>query len=201
MTAKNILTAKWRHIIMESSKNKEVEIVEKEYDRYDCLRFELFETLIPAMLYKGTEKEKNEFFGFLKQDGKAFIHAMYQTLCEEDNLPYPHEKAEFEVEVIERRGVNILQILLPPYNPNISDILRAYLLFAKCGDSTDTRRYFVIKRFKNGKIFILYANPEWEQLLGEELTEHTGDMEYEYWKLVRTYAKAILLDMKNGILV
>ena len=45
---------------MENSKNTEVEIVEKEYDRYDCLRFELFETLIPAMLYKGNKKEKNE---------------------------------------------------------------------------------------------------------------------------------------------
>ena len=134
--------------------------MEKEYDRYDCLRFELFETLIPAMLYKGTEKDKNEFLGFLKQDGKAFIHDMYQTLCEEDGLPYRHEKAEFEVEVIERGGVNILQILLPPHNPNISDILRAYLLFAKRGDSIGTRRYFVINRFKNRKIFILYANPE-----------------------------------------
>ena len=186
---------------MENSKNTEVEIVEKEYDRYDCLRFELFETLIPAMLYKGTEKEKNEFFGYLKQDGKAFIQDMYQTLCEEDGLSYPHEKAEFEIEIIERGGVNILQILLPPHNPNINDILRAYLLFAKRGDSIDTRRYFVVKRFKNGKIFILYANPQCEQLLGEELTEHIGDMEYEYWKLVRTYAKVILLDMKDEMLV
>lgn len=182
-------------------KNTEVENMGKEHDRYDCLRYELFETLIPVMLYKGTEKEKNEFFGFLKQDGKAFIHAMYQTLCEEDDLPYPHEKADCEVEVFERGGVNILQILLPPHNPNISDILRAYLLFAKRGDSTDTRRYFVIKQFKNGKIFILHTSSECEQLLGEELTEHTGDMEYEYWRLVRTYAKVILLDMKNEILV
>ena len=55
--------------------------METEYDRYDCLRYELFETLIPAMLYKGTEKERDEFFGFLKQDGKVFIHDMYQTLC------------------------------------------------------------------------------------------------------------------------
>ena len=39
----------------------------------------------------------------------------------------------------------------------------------------------MIKRFKDGKIFILYANPECEKLLGEELTEHIGDMEYEYW--------------------
>ncbi len=55
--------------------------MEKDYDGYDCLRYELFETLIPAMLYKGTKKERDEFFGFLKQDGKTFIHDMYQTLC------------------------------------------------------------------------------------------------------------------------
>lgn len=88
------------------------------YDRYDCLRYELFETLIPAMLYKGTEKERDEFFGFLKQDGKTFIHDMYQTLCEDNGLPYPYGKPDFEVRIFERGGVNILQILLPPYNPN-----------------------------------------------------------------------------------
>lgn len=69
------------------------------------------------MLYKGTEKERDEFFGFLKQDGK---------------------------------------------------------------------------------IFILHANPECEKLLGGELTEHTGDTEYEYWRLVRSYAETILLDMREN---
>ncbi len=172
--------------------------MEKEYDGYDCLRYELFETLIPAMLYKGTEKERDEFFGFLKQDRKTFIHDMYQTLCEDDSLPYPYENSDFEVRIFERGGVNILQILLPSYNQNISDILRAYFLFAKSDDSRDTRRYFLIKRFKNGKIFILYANPECEKLLGEELTEHTGDMEYEYWRLVRSYVKTILWDMRGN---
>ncbi len=85
----------------------------KEYDGYDCLRYELLETLIPAMLYKGTEKERDEFFGFLKQDGKTFIHDMYQTLCEDEGLPYPYENSDFEVRIFERGGVNILQILLP----------------------------------------------------------------------------------------
>ena len=169
-----------------------------EYGRYDCLRYELFEMLIPAMLYKGTEKERDEVFGFLKQDRKTFIHDMYQTLCEDDGLPYPYENSDFKVRILERGGVNILQILLPSYNPNISDILRAYFIFTKRGNSRDTRRYFVIKRFKDGKIFILYANPECEVLLGEELTEHIEDMEYEYWRLVRSYAKTILWEMREN---
>lgn len=105
--------------------------MEMEYDRYDCLRYELFEMLIPAMLYKGTEKERDEFFGFLKQDGKIFIHDMYQTLCEDDGLPYPYGNPDFEVKLFERGGVNILQILLPPYNPNINDILRVYFFLQR----------------------------------------------------------------------
>ena len=46
--------------------------METEYDRYDCLRYELFETLIPAMLYKGTEKE----IGLSLIDSGYFIPAL-----------------------------------------------------------------------------------------------------------------------------
>ncbi len=172
--------------------------MEKEYDEYDCLRYELFETLIPVMLYQGTEKERDEFFGFLKQDGKTFVHDMFQSICEDDGLPYPYENSDFQVEVFERGGVNIIQILLPAFNANINSALRAYLLFTKGGDDREKRRYFLIKRFKNGNVFIMYVNPESEQLLGEELTEHADDMEYEYWKLVCDYVKVIIQDMRRN---
>lgn len=170
--------------------------MEKEYDKYDCLRYEIFETLIPVMLYEGTEKEKDDFFGFLMQDGKTLIHDMYQIVCEDDGLPYPYEKKDFEVEILERGGVNILQILLPTYNPNINDILRAYILFTKREDSRYSRRYFVIKRFENGNIFNLYVSSKIEKILGEELTGHSGDMEYEYWKLVYDYAKVMIQEIR-----
>lgn len=169
--------------------------MKKECDRYDYLCYQLFETLIPAMLYHGTEKEKDEFFKILMQDGKTFIHDMYQTICEEDGLPYPYKNIDFEVKIFERGGVNILQILLPPHNFNINNILRAYFLFTRCEDSIDSKRYFIIRQFNNGNIFIIYINHQFENLLGEELTKHTGDMEYEYWKLVSDYAKIIILDM------
>ena len=35
-------------------------------------------------------------------------------------------------------------------------------------------------------------------MLGEELTEHIEDMEYEYWRLVRSYAKTILWEMREN---
>ena len=167
----------------------------KGYCKYDCLRYELFETLLPEMLYRGTEKEKDEFFSSLKQDGKTLIHDMYKIMCEDDGMPYPYGKIEFGVEAFERGGVNILQILLPPYNPNISDILRAYILYMERGDGRGTKRYFVVKRFKDGNVSILYVNAEMEVLLGEDLTGHIGDMEYEYHKLVSDYAKILILEL------
>ena len=51
-------------------------------------------------------------------------------------------------------------------------------------------KYFVIVKFaENGQISII--NKEGKDspgLLGHELTEHTGDMEYEYWALANDYA-------------
>lgn len=110
-------------------------------------------------------------------------------------MPYPYEKEDFEVNVFERGGINFLQILFPSYNPNINDILRTYLLFSKLADGSYMIRYFVIKRFRSGNVFNIYVTPEEENLLGEELTDHVGDMEYEYWKLARDYSKIVLQDI------
>lgn len=119
-------------------------------------------------------KKKKQFFGFLKQDGKTIIPDIHQLLCAEDGLPYPYQKTDFEVEIFERREIKILKVLLSLHNPSISDILRAYFLFTKYGDSIDSRRYFVIKLSKGVKIFILYANPEYEQLLMKAWNMNTG---------------------------
>lgn len=51
--------------------------MEKQYNHYDYLRWELFEKLIPSMLYKGTEEQKEEFFQLLIHDGKNVIHSLY----------------------------------------------------------------------------------------------------------------------------
>lgn len=149
------------------------------------------------MLYEGTEEQKGEFFRLLIHDGKNVIHNMYNVLCTDDKLPYPYEKEDFEVNMLGRGGIRILQIVLPPYNPNISDILRAYLLFTRLQNGSYIKRYFVIKRFKEGNVFNLCITPEMEKLLGEELTEHVGDMEYEYWKLVRDYSRVIFRDNQS----
>lgn len=171
--------------------------MEKEYNYYDYLRYELFEILIPRMLYKGTRKENDRFFQLLLQENKKLVHDIYKTLCEDDGLPYPYEKEDFEAEIFSRGNINVLQILLPPNNPDISDILRAYLLFTKYADKGLIKKYFVIKRFGNGSIFNLHITSDIEGVLGEELTAHIGDMEYEYRILVRDYIRTIIQDMRT----
>ena len=60
--------------------------MEMEYDRYDCLRYELFETLIPAMLYKGTEKERDEFFGFARSANSELTILIRKHIAEFEKM-------------------------------------------------------------------------------------------------------------------
>lgn len=167
----------------------------REYSVNDCLRYEFFEILLPEMLYKGTKKEKDEFFELLKQDGKNVICYLYQKIYEDDGLVFPYEKSDFAVELFERGGVNVLQVLIPPYNSDINGILRVYFLFTENENIGFTRRYFIVKRFENGQIFNLYVNTEMEIFLGGNLTDHFGNMEYEYWQLVWDYSKMLILEL------
>ena len=70
--------------------------MEQKYSYYDYLRQELFEELIPKMLYKGTEEESSRFFQQLFQENKRLVRDMFQTLCEADGVPYPYHNKDFE---------------------------------------------------------------------------------------------------------
>lgn len=59
----------------------------------------------------------------------------------------------------------------------------------------EDRKYFVIKRFcSTGNVFVFYIDATGEGFLGDALTEHQGDMEYEYWKLVQLYTHLLVQD-------
>lgn len=71
------------------------------------------------------------------------------------------------------------------------------MLFTRLQNGNYIKRYFVIKRFKDGSVFNFCITPEMEKLLGEELTGHVGDMEYEYWKLARDYLRVIFRNSQS----
>lgn len=168
------------------------------YTDYDRLRIELFEMLFPRVLYGGTEEEQNAMFHALCEDGNNLVHDLYATMCVQDELEYPYMENDFTVDVLERGGVQIIQINFPEYNQRINDVIRAYVLYmVKEGNITD-KKYFAIKRFSDTeKVFVFHVDAENEPFIGEELTDRFGDMEYEYWKLVRDYARLMVKDMKE----
>lgn len=166
----------------------------KQFYPLGGLRYELFEALLPRMVYKEAGMELHGLLQILQKEKECLVFAMFKELCEESCVSCPYSKGDFQTELFERGGVGVIQMNLPPYNPAISDIVRAYLLFSADVEGTLAARYFLIRRFRNGRFFILYVTPEGRALLGEELTGHELDLDYEHWRVVNVFAKVISKD-------
>lgn len=164
---------------------------EDSFSYVDKIRWEFFEKLLPKLLYNENKKVHRKTFDALKNNGQDFIYLILQQMCEEDAVECPFEMKDFKVKNFSRYNVHFIQISLPPYNPNISDIIKAYILYSKDSE----KLYFFIKRFKEGKTFLLYVNSMLQVLKIEELTEYVNDMNYEYWRLAVDYLM-ILHDMQ-----
>ena len=164
------------------------------YDKYDLLRCEFFEYLLPGLVYGGTQEEQIQLIETLEADGSGLIHYLFDKLCKEDGVEYPYTGNDFKVNVIERGGIHYIQICLPGYNPEINDVRRAYIVYLNDRRTNEmvVWRYFLIKRFwEGGKTAILYIAPDDEKLLGADLTDKENDLEYEYWKLAKNYMSVI----------
>lgn len=155
---------------------------------YGGLRYELFEMLMPKMLYDGQERERDVVFRELCGEGQKVVFDLFAIMCREDGEKCPYTAEDFRVNVTNEGGIGMVEIILPPFDPEISDILKAFLMFS-WGKGVETGMYFLIKRFKGGGIFLMYADREGEVLKVEEIPmERVGDTRYEHWRLVRNYA-------------
>lgn len=165
---------------------------------YDIVRVEFFQFLLPRLLGTGSEEEKLEFFNALLTDGENVVEDLLSEMCEQDNHEYPYKKKDFKFMTLVRGGVNLLRIDLPPYNPDCNSVVRSYVLFMKHDGEVSQVKYFTIMNFAAEKSsFILHIDEAGESLLGEELTGHLDDEEYEYWKLVVDYSKVLLKDIER----
>ena len=172
------------------------------YDNYDLLRCEFFEYLFPGLVYGGTQEEQLQLIETLEEDGSGLIHYLFEKLCKEDGVEYPYTDNDFKVNLIERGGIHYIQICVPGYNPEINDVLQAYILYTndRETDAIVEWRYFLIKRFwDGGKVSILHITADDEKLLGDDLTDKENDLEYEYWKLARNYMSVIAENIKEWI--
>lgn len=171
----------------------------ENYNKYDLLRCEFFEYLLPGLVYGGTEAEQLQLLNTLEKDGSRLIHTLFEKLCKEEGVKYPYANKDLKVNLLERGGVHYIQICLPGYNPEINDVLRAYILYVSERKTGKIMlwRYFLIRRFwEGGRVNILYIDPDDEKLLGSDLTYRAEEPEYEYWNLARNYMLVIAGDIK-----
>ena len=177
---------------------KEVLSMDSKINYYDTMRMEFFQFLLPRMIYQEAGEERDQFYNLLLTDGDNLLKIMLNDICEQDNQDYPYAEDDFKFETLERGGVSLLEIGLPPSNPNVNDLLRCYVLFMKRDNNISMVKYFAIMRFvKEKAIFILHINENGERFLGDELTGHPDDKEYEYWRLVADYAITVNTDIKK----
>lgn len=168
--------------------------MKKETDYHDRLRWELFEKLMPQMLYCGDDDERNKIFESLREDAQGLTYYIYQSVCGIDKEECRYKAEDFQAEVLSRGNIGMIKIRLPEHNPDVSDILRVYVVYSEKADELSSRLYFIVKRFVEGQVVIMYINSQLEALSVEEITDHAGNMEYEYWRIAVNYAR-IICDM------
>lgn len=157
--------------------------MEKDFTYTDGVRWELFEYLLPKLLYLDQTNARIVLPDDLREDGQQFIYSVLAQMCTDDEAECPYKLDDFDVRVFLYNDINFIQIDLPPYNPAVNDIARAYIL--QSGDSESL--YFIVKHFQEGETFILYVDPQLKAWKMEELTDHVNDMSYEYWRLAANY--------------
>lgn len=172
-----------------------------DFDKYDMLKYELFEQLIPDMLYTGSDKEREMFLEGLEDKAGNMAYCLFKRLCDEDKVLCPYDKEDFSMDWFEEGGVHFTEITVPEASPEINYVLRAYVVktYERQNSNKKHFRYFVVKRFHdNGMIHVLYFSPENEWLLGEELTNHVEDKEYEHRSVARSFIIILMNELDFG---
>ena len=167
-------------------------------NKYDVLKYELFECLMPDMIYTGSMNERVSFIEELERDEENLIRHLLKKMCEEDGVLYAFEEDAFEIQKFEQGGIHFIEVEIPQSNAQINSVLRAYILYAneRVIESRMHWRYFLVKRFyTDERIHILYVSPDKEILLGDELTLHAGDKKYEHRCLAKTFLSVMVEEM------
>ena len=173
----------------------------EEFNKYDVLKYELFECLLPGLLYTGTLEEQLSVITELEDEKENLIQQLLGRMCEEDGIEYPFEEDAFRISRYEQGGVHFIEIAIPESDPQINYALRAYILYANEREVKERIhwRYFLVKKFcEKGHVHILYVTPDREMLLGDELTDRVDDREYERRCLARNFFAVLVRELGIG---
>jgi len=173
----------------------------EKLDKYDILKYELFECLLPGLLYKGALEERCALITELEDEKENLIEQLLRRMCTEDDIEYPFKEDAFQIHKYEKGGVHFIEIKIPESNHQINYVLRAYILYAKEREAEERMhwRYFLVKKFcGKGNVHIFYVTPDIEMLMGDELTDRADDRKYEHRCLVRLFLNVLIEELGIG---
>ena len=165
---------------------------ELDYNKYDLLKYELFEQLLPSLLYSLDEEKYKMFMEDLTSETVNLVYQLFAKLCKEDKVECPYKKEDFAIDIVDEAGLEFVIVSIPAWSPQINSVLRIYIITATERENPDKKhtRYFYIKKFADkGMVHVMYVSPSDELLLGDEVTNHVGDMAYER----RTVARNLMV--------
>lgn len=161
-----------------------------EFDKYDMLQYELFEQLIPELLYHAEKEIRKLLLENLQSEYPGSVYDLFEKLCEDDQINCPYSESDFAVKYFEVGGIEFVEIAVPGTTNQINHCIRAYVLSAHERENPDEKhvRYFIIKKFRgNEGIYAMYVSPDGELQLGSDLTGRLEDRDYEYRAVGRDF--------------
>ena len=186
--------------ILPSNNNGDEEL---DYNKYDLLKYELFEQLLPSLLYSLDEEKYKMFMEDLTSETVNLVYQLFTKLCKEDKVECPYKKEDFAIDIVDEAGLEFVIVSIPAWSPQINSVLRIYIITARERENPDKKhtRYFYIKKFADkGMVHVMYVSPSDELLLGDEVTNHVGDMAYERRTVARNLMVVLIdeLHLRKG---
>ena len=186
--------------ILPSNNNGDEEL---DYNKYDLLKYELFEQLLPSLLYSLDEEKYKMFMEDLTSEIVNLVYQLFTKLCKEDKVECPYKKEDFAIDIVDEAGLEFVIVSIPAWSPQINSVLRIYIITARERENPDKKhtRYFYIKKFADkGMVHVMYVSPSDELLLGDEVTNHVGDMAYERRTVARNLMVVLIdeLHLRKG---
>lgn len=173
----------------------------EKFDKYDMLKYELFEQLIPTLLYEEENNVGKLLLEELENEADRAVYDLFCRLCEDDKIDCPYEISDFAIKKYEMSGIRFIELSLPESNDQINHVVRAYVLIAheRKNPEIEFVRYFIIKKFRDkGQIYVMYVSAEDELQLGTDLTDYADDREYERRAVGRDYLMVLSKELKYG---
>lgn len=174
---------------------------ELDYNKYDLLKYELFEQLLPSLLYSLDEEKHQVFLDELASDTGNIMYELFTKLCKEDKVECPYHEDDFAIDVVSEGGLDFFIVSIPESSPGINAVLSAYIVTVRERENPDRRhtRYFYIKKFADkGMVHVMYVSPSDELLLGDEVTNHVGDRAYECRTIARNLMVVLMDELHLG---